>query len=204
MLHRESSLSNPRDHCWDQYLWVHAKLECWNCSECSFKNQVFRLHTKRLSFKRSTVDFGLFNNSLGWFFCKRSRGRKHSWSKTALKPSKRKSCILEIFWGGRGWGNQMKHSSTSSILENSSRFFLIYFIHIYLESTLRICYDQGSPAEEFAPKHSHHGIVASLRNPSCYLLVTNCSWLPLSCHIAFLCLDCFLFLTESHLSHNLA
>lgn len=96
---------------------------CWNCSECSFERQILRLHTKRFSFKRSTVDFCIFNNSLGWFFCRRSGGRKQSWSKTALKPSKRKGWILEIFWGGRGWGNQMKHSSTSSILENSSRCF---------------------------------------------------------------------------------
>lgn len=76
---------------------------CWNCSECSFKNQMFRLHTKRFSLKRSTVDFCIFNNSLGWFFC-RDLGKKHSWSKTALKPSKRKNCILKIFWGDRGWG----------------------------------------------------------------------------------------------------
>ena len=112
---------------------------CWNCSECSFKNQIFRLHTKRFSLKRSTVDFCIFNNSLGWFFCKRSRGRKHSWSKTALKLNKKKHCILKIFWGDRGWGNQMKHSSTSSILENSAAAKL-------LQSCPTLCHPiDGSP-----------------------------------------------------------
>ena len=78
----------------------------------------------------------------------------------------------------------MKHSSISSILENSSRFLLpVYFIHVtsllkIIPFLLRIssaifAVIQGSFAEESAPKDTHPGIVSSLWNRSRYLLITH-------------------------------
>lgn len=158
---------------------------CWNCSECSFTEQIFRLHNQKILIQGGLQKTSAFlTTALADCFAGDLGQGTTLDQKLPYTIQQEEKLHSRNFPGRGGGGNQMKHYSISNILENSSRFLLsVYFIHVtsLLKITpflLRIssaifAMIQGSFAEESAPKHTHTGIASSLRSRSRYLLITH-------------------------------